>query len=265
MAHIDCSFYSEALLRNVHVTVFLPTVSADDMMGGGKTDYLDPAARFPYMILMHGMYGDCLDWALKSRVEDYAQEKGIALIMPSAENSFYMNMKHAEKFLLYVGEELPVFMEKMFPLSKKREDHTAAGLSMGGYGAFRVGMAYPERFGQIASLSGALRPHLFFGSDALHIRFLPRSYLRALTDDAHEIEGTDDDLLHLAGRLKDEGIEAPRMYMTVGTEDFIFPMNEQFFSKMTELGYDITYEKYPGEHNWDFWDTHIRDVLRWLP
>ena len=265
MAHIDCSLYSESLLKNVHVIVYLPSVSADDMLEERKTDYLEPGKRFPYMILLHGMYGDCLDWPLKSGIEEYAQEKGIAVIMPSAENSFYLDMKHGENYLRYVGEELPQFMEKMFPLSEKRDDRTVAGLSMGGYGAFRIGLEYPERFGRIASLSGALIPHLFLNADAAHIRHLPVSYRRAITDDPAQMAGTDDDLLFLAEKIKGKSETLlPKMYMTVGTEDFILPLNEKFYAEMSRLGYGITYEKYPGEHNWAFWDAHIQDVLAWI-
>ena len=265
MAHIDCSFYSAALLKNVHVIVYLPSVSPDDVLEERGTDYLGSDVKFPYMLLLHGMYGDCLDWPLKSGIENYAQENGIAVIMPTAENSFYQNMRHAENYLKYVGEELPEFMETMFPLSPRREDHTVAGLSMGGYGAFRIGMAYPERFGRIASLSGALAPSLFLHADAPHINHLPLAYKRALTDNPKEMEGTDDDLLFLAAKLKEQKPELiPEMYMTVGTEDFILPLNELFYSKMSGLGFDIIYEKYPGEHCWPFWDAHIQDVIAWI-
>ena len=53
--------------------------------------------------------------------------------------------------------------------------------------------------------------------------------------------------------------------MSCGTEDFILPANESFFDKARALNVPILYEKHPGVHNWDYWDTHIRDVLRWLP
>ena len=53
--------------------------------------------------------------------------------------------------------------------------------------------------------------------------------------------------------------------MTCGTEDFIYPSNEAFYQAACELGVTVTYEKFSGVHNWDFWDAHIQDVLKWLP
>ena len=156
MAHIDCSFYSPSLEKNIHAIVFLPSVSADDYLEGRETHYYDEETRFATLYLLHGSYGDCLDWSLRTGIERYAQDKGIAVVMPSGENSSYINMAHGEKYLDFIGKELPEFMTKMFPLSKKKEDTYIAGLSMGGYGAYRVGLEFPETFGYIASLSGAL-------------------------------------------------------------------------------------------------------------
>ena len=265
MAHIDCSFYSASLLKNVHVIVFLPSVSADDYLEEREIHYFDEQTRFPTLYLLHGSYGDCMDWCLRTGIERYAQDKGVAVVMPSGENSSYVNMAHGERYLDYIGRELPEFMTRMFPLSKDRERTYIAGLSMGGYGAYRVGLAFPETFGHIAALSGALDMVALMSSGAPHVSKMPLNYRRATFEDVSAIPGTEDDLLVLLKRLREAGRPVPRLYMTCGTEDFIFPSNESFFAQATALGFDITYEKYPGVHGWDFWDSHIQDVLRWLP
>ena len=260
MAHIDCSFFSQTLNKNAHVIVYIPTTSADDYLGDVKTDYFEKDKRFPTMYLLHGSYGDCMDWSRFTGVERYAQDKGIAVIMPSAENSMYLDMKHGEAYLTYVTKELPEFMSKMFPLSRKREETYVAGLSMGGYGAVRCALERPELYGYCASLSGAL-DRSFLKSDEPHAAKMPRSYTAAVGSD--EQEGVD--LAELLSEHVKKGTELPKLYMACGTKDFIFPCNESFYKKATELGVEIQYEKYPGVHNWDFWDTHIRDVINWLP
>ncbi len=265
MAHIDCSFYSGSLLKNVHVIVFLPSVSADDYLEDRETHYFDAQTRFPTLYLLHGSYGDCMDWCLRTGIERYAQDKGVAVVMPSGENSSYINMAHGERYLDYIGRELPEFMTRMFPLSKDREKTYIAGLSMGGYGAYRIGLAFPETFGYIAALSGALDMAALMNSGAPHVAKMPASYTRAVHDDVAAIPGSENDLLVQLKRVRDEGKPLPKMYMTCGTEDFIFPSNESFHAQARAMGFDIAYEKYPGVHGWDFWDAHIQDVLRWLP
>ena len=71
-------------------------------------------------------------------------------------------------------------------------------------------------------------------------------------------------LYKLVRMLQMEERRVPRIYQCVGTEDFLCPMNRVVKEKMEKLNLDYTYEEFPGAHDWDFWDAHIRDVLTWL-
>jgi len=267
MAHIDCSFYSPALEKNAHVIVYLPTVSADDYLEDRPiaAEYNRPEKRWPTLYLLHGSYGDCMDWCLRTGIERYAQEKGIAVVMPSGENSSYINMAHGERYLDYIGKELVEFTRKMFPLSRARGETYIAGLSMGGYGAYRVAFEFPETFGKAASLSGGLDMQMLQNIPVSpHMTKMDPHYVEAVFADRRRIEGTRDDLLTLLGEQIAAGKTLPELYMTCGTEDFIYPANEKFYAGAQALGVPVTYEKFHGIHNWDFWDAHIQDVLRWL-
>lgn len=267
MAHLDCSFYSSALQKNAHVVAFIPSISADDYLEGRKVDYTMPGRVWPTLYLLHGSYGDCMDWSLRTGIERYAQEKGVAVIMPSGENSNYVTMQRGEDYLHYVGQELVEFTRKLFPLSTKREYTYIAGLSMGGYGAFRVGLEYPATFGAAASLSGALDMVLLqaAGNSEAHMSKMPRNYRRAVFRDPAALQGTRDDLTALLVQQLAAGATLPNLYMSCGTEDFILPANESFYRAATAQGVTPTYETFAGVHNWDYWDAHIKDVLRWLP
>lgn len=261
MAHIDCSFYSTSLKKNAHVIVFIPTVSADDYLEERDVDYYKEEKRFPVLYLLHGSYGDCMDWSRFTGIERYAQEKGIAVIMPSGENSSYVNMESGEAYLTYITRELPEFMCKMFPLSKERKDTYIAGLSMGGYGTYRCALERPGYYGYAASLSGALDRNVLESADMPHMKKMPRSYVNAVALE-HD---SDNQLEKLLEKRLSEKAELPKLYMACGTEDPITPSSEAFYKKAKELGVEITYEEYPGVHDWNFWDSHIKDVLRWLP
>ncbi|MDD6661624.1 MAG: alpha/beta hydrolase family protein [Lachnospiraceae bacterium] len=265
MAHIDCSFYSPSLKKNAHVIVFLPSMSADDYLENREVHYYDKDKKYPVLYLLHGSYGDCLDWSLRTGIERYAQDKQIAVVMPSGENSSYVNMAHGEAYQTYIGKELPEFMVKMFPVSEAREDTYIAGLSMGGYGAYRIGLEYPETFGYIAALSGAMDMPGLLCSNVAHAQKMPANYKAAVYRDHHNMAGTRDDLPTLLKEQLEAGVTLPKLYMTCGTEDFIYPSNEAFYGKACELGVQVTYEKFPGVHGWDYWDAHIKDVLKWLP
>ena len=86
----------------------------------------------------------------------YAQGLNLAVVMPNVHLSFYTDMAHGGKYWQFISEEVPAIVRDMFPLSARREDNFVAGLSMGGYGAFKLALTYPERYAAAASLSGAV-------------------------------------------------------------------------------------------------------------
>ncbi len=263
MAHIQMSFYSQSLLKNANVILFLPTQDADDYLFGSQNAKYDAHKKYQTLTLLHGSYGDCMDWSRLSGIERYAQEHCLAVVMPSGENSSYIRMAAGENYLDYIGKELPEFLQNIFPLSRKREDNFIAGLSMGGYGCMRIGLEYPERYGAIASLSGGLDMQMLREHGGPHMEKMDRRYQAAVWA-AADIRGTRDDLLTLLKEDLTEKKTLPKLYMTVGTEDFIYPANEAFYAQAKDLA-PIQYEKFPGVHDWNFWDAHIQDVIRWLP
>ena len=88
--------------------------------------------------------------------ERYVEGLNLAVIMPAVQNSFYTDMVHGGKFLTFLTEELPAMLHDLFPLSTERADTFVAGLSMGGYGAFKLALTRPDLYAAAASLSGAL-------------------------------------------------------------------------------------------------------------
>ena len=77
MAHIQMSFYSNALKKNANVMIFLPTQDADDYLFGSGNAKYDPDKKYQTLYLLHGSYGDCMDWGRLASVERYAQQYGI--------------------------------------------------------------------------------------------------------------------------------------------------------------------------------------------
>lgn len=263
MAFMQVNFFSPTLCFATDINVFVPTPNSDEILNGKKSDYYHPGARFQVLYLLHGGYGDYSDWMRLTSIERYAQDHKLAVVMPSVGNSFYQNMNMGGQYLTFLTEELPAFVAANFPVSTRREDTFVAGLSMGGYGALKLAFEKPEQYGACASLSGAVD---LVGTMKLQ-ETLPENPIvwKAIFEDPDHVEGTDADLFALARRRLAEGCKLPPVYQACGTEDFIYPVNVEGHKKLAELGVDVTYEEFPGIHEWLFWDTHIQDVLNWLP
>ncbi len=266
MAHFDMSFYSPSLRKNAKLTVFLPTVSADDYLNDAPVRYYDADTCYQTLYLLHGSYGDCMDWALFTGLERYAQDHCLAVVMPSAENSSYVDMVKGEDYLTYITRELPEFLCTMFPLSRRREDTFIAGLSMGGYGTYRCALERPDQYAAAASLSGGLEKIDHSTSNEAHSVKMPKRYRKAVFGESGQaVAGSDNDLRVLLKKRVDEGAKLPQLFHTIGEDDFLREGGEAFLSYAESLGVHIDYRLHPGVHNWDFWDAYIKEVLDWLP
>ena len=166
-------------------------------------------------------------------------------------------------YFTFVSEELPAICRDFFPnMSDKREDTLAAGLSMGGYGAWKLALAASDTFGAGASLSGAL--HMAENERMMQdLETERRVFWESIFGDPTHIAGTKNDLLHLAKELKASGKPLPKLYAWCGTEDFLYEENKTAWSEVQKLGYDLTCHESTGDHQWIYWDEHIKNVLKW--
>lgn len=260
MALIQVTFTSRSLMRTVPLMVVLPVDKFD-------RDTLRPERSFPTLYLLHGVFGNCTDWVSGTRIQRWAQERDLAVVMPSGDNRFYVDQPAtADCYGRFIGEELVEITRRMFPLSRRRQDTFIGGLSMGGYGALRNGLKYHDTFGSIAALSTAnvtavLDSYREDAEDFLQ----SRAYMRGLFGPLDRVPGSDMDLYALADGLAGKPEAQPRIYMACGTEDGLLTMNRNLAQRLKRDGFDLTYREAPGAHEWDFWDSQIKQVLEWLP
>lgn len=262
MALIQCQFTSASLRVQTSIFVVIPTITYSEVAAGQK-DMYEAGTKFQTLYLLHGYAQDQSCWLRYSSIERYAVENRLAVVMPAAEHSFYTDMAHGNRYWTYVSEELPRVARALFPLSDKREDNFVAGLSMGGYGAFKVALRNPEKFAAAASLSGAL--------DIIRIVESPestnmvKSELSDVFGDLARVKGSENDLFHLAEKLRTENTDVPKLFQCCGTEDFLYQDNIRFRNHIEHLGLELTYMEGPGEHDWNFWDEYIKRVIEWFP
>jgi S-formylglutathione hydrolase FrmB len=253
MALIECNFYSHVLGLSCTMSVILP--------GPAAPSAVPPAPPFPTLYLLHGLSDDHTTWQRRTSIERYVEQRRLAVVMPAVHRGFYTDMAAGGRYWTFISEEVPAVARMYFPLSDRREDNYAAGLSMGGYGAFKLALTYPERYAAAASLSGAVDVVRLHRAE---VAAGGREYQRIFGPEA-ALAGSPNDLFHLAEQLAQRPRPWPALYQWCGTGDGLYEDNVRFHRHLDRLGIPITYSDGPGLHEWAYWDAQIQQVLDWLP
>lgn len=232
-----------ALQKMTSATVILPE---------GKT------GPFPVLYLLHGLSDDHTGWARRTSIERYVQDLPLIVVMPNGERGFYTDAVDVplSAFETNLVRDIIGFVDATFQTIPTRQGRVIAGLSMGGYGAVKLALKHPDTFCAAVSHSGALH----FGSvpytadNEWHRQWIPIVGANP--------QGGDNDCFALAERVSEAN--RPQLRIDCGADDFLIDTNRQFHAHLDKLGYAHEYQEHPGAHNWDYWDEHIQDTLKFF-
>ena len=250
-------FFSDVLASRCSMNVLLPQHKPSEP----QVAYHPP---FRVLYLLHGYSDDHTAWQRWTSIERHAEGLNLAVIMPAAQNSFYTDMAHGGKYFTFLTEELPGLVHDLFPLSTERSDTFVAGLSMGGYGAFKLALSRPDLYAAAASLSGALDLSEVVRVHGDHDNQFWLESMRNNFGDLEKVPGGPHDLFALAQKTSQSTLK-PRLFQYCGTDDVLYADNLRFRDFILPLGFDYTYDETPGDHSWVYWDSAIQRVLAWLP
>ena len=250
MAFLQIQFFSSALNVASTVNVILP--ESDQGIGvAASRDERPPKVLY----LLHGYSDDHSIWMRRTSVERYAAKHNRAVIMPAVNHSYYCNEIYGEKYWDYVSDELPRTMHHFLRLSKRWEDTYVAGLSMGGYGAMRLALTYPEHFAGAASFSGVV------DLAGTHYRQRRASEIDRVFGTMQELRGTEYDNYFLMEKNANAA-HKPWLYVSCGTKDFLFESHKAFVPALRKNGWNVmSHEEPDATHEWGFWDQQIKAFI----
>lgn len=203
----------------------------------------------PVVWLLHGLSDDYTIWQRRTSIERYAQRHRVLVAMPDGGRSFYCDSALGawERHLL----DSVAFVDRTFPVIAARHGRGIGGLSMGGYGALKLGLKHPELFASAHSHSGYLDP-----ADPVALADVPE---KRLVFGGGVAKG--DDCFALArAHARRRGVK-PALRLDCGHDDFLLDHNRRFHAHLVKLRVDHVYEEHPGAHSWDYWDAHVDAAL----
>ena len=178
--------------------------------------------------------------------------------MPNTNNGWYTDTQYGYNYYTALAEELPKVLKRFFPnMTNKREKTFIAGLSMGGYGSFKLALS-TDRFSHAASFSGALSFEEFSPESQ---DLGTRAYWRGVFGKVNDWVNSPYSLETLAKKSDKE----TKLWVWCGEQDYLYSANNLAVKNLKKLGFDVTYSHSAGTHEWYYWEKQLERFLTTLP
>lgn len=226
-------------------------------------DYYKTDERYKVIFLLHGYSGDHNDWINRTNLVRYLNDYSFVVVTPQADNSWYTNSPFVKNrnYENYIIKELIPYVEKKYRVISTKHGRVIAGLSMGGYGAIKFAIKYPNLFYFVGSFSGAFRwPSMIEKNKSLITQSLKEAFGETRSDHWNK-----NDVSFLIDSLKSTSL--PYLYVACGENDQLeglLESNRKVVEKLQSKGIAYEYYELPGGHDWIFWDSQIKMFLKRL-
>jgi S-formylglutathione hydrolase FrmB len=215
---------------------------------------------FPVFYLLHGLTDDHTIWSRRSNIEWYVEGLPLIVVMPETGRGWYSNSKshpgrnYEDAFI----KDVVGFVDRTFRTIPKREARVLGGLSMGGYGAVKMALKFPDLFCAAASHSGPLMHplHKLWEHNRPAAAELEPEFLALFGSDWR---GGGDDLVALARKCPAR--KRPKLWIDCGVRDFLIENNREFHRELKKQKFPHTYKEFEGVHDWKYWDEHVKDAI----
>lgn len=240
------TFKSPALKGRGDVTLYVPEGCENER-------------GLPVMLLLHGVVCSHWSWALKGGAHVAAQKLintgklfPLVIAMPSdglwGDGSGYIDQPE-QHFEQWIMSDVIRCVDEVLPCADSKSGLYIAGLSMGGFGALRLGAKYADRFKAISAHSSVTSFHQI------------NDFVEEPIEAYGPVDPGEGDVLAWMVKNKDK---LPPVRFDCGRDDILIDMNRELHACLDEQGIPHTYEEFDGQHSWDYWAEHIYDTLRFF-
>jgi putative tributyrin esterase len=237
------------------VTTYSPSLRGRGDLSVFVPERAERVHSLPVVLLLHGVYGSHWAWFFKGSAHRTATEliaagqmRPMLLVAPSdglyQDGSGYLPHSGAD-YEAWIVRDVLLCLRKAFPFIHASAPIFLSGLSMGGYGALRLGAKYPRMFAGISAHSAITRI-----DEMKQFVFEPFPY--------DEISSSEHDILDWIDR---NSSALPPLRFDCGVDDQLIAGNRTFHRELSERKIPHVYAEFPGSHTWEYWSTHLRDSL----
>jgi len=243
----DITFHSAALNRDMQYRVVLPL----NIAAGQK---------LPVVYLLHGGGGGFHDWSNYSDVAGFA-DRGLILVMPEGDSSYYTNSaeRPQDRYEDYIVSDLISDVESRLPVASGRASRAIVGVSMGGFGAVKLALKYPQLF----AFAGGISPAVDVPSRPFSLKRLQQWRFHSSIFGPWGSKTRHDNDPFVLARSADPA-KTPYIFLTCGEQEGLLPSNRAFSVLLGQRHFYYEFHTAPGDHNWTQWNLWIPSLFQSL-
>ncbi len=251
---LEESLKSDLMARSMPYRVLLPE---------GYADETQKSRKYPVAYLLHGLTGSYKNWADFTKLAKSRFGTDFIIVMPEGANGWYSDSVSVpnDKYESYIIKDLIPAVESKFRARADRNGRVIAGLSMGGYGALKFGIKYPEMFITAGSFSGALDAAKYDPSTMQGFKIAADTIQATFGAMDNESRKANDIFGLIKGLDTASKKKLPFLYVDCGTEDFLLKQNRDFAQLLLENKIPHEFRQLPGVHDFRFWNTQVEQFM----
>lgn len=226
--------HSQSMNKDIPVLIVIPK------------SYNDRSVKiYPVVYLLHGAYGDYLDWSKQAPLKEYAEKHQFILVCPDGhEFGWYLDSPVDSQFRYetFMTRELVPWIDREYRIGKRG----ICGLSMGGHGAFYLGFRHQDIWKACGAISGGM-----------DLRPFPNNWElpKRLGQQGSHLENWVK--YSVVGQLDSLEGDKLAIYFDCGEEDFFFEVNEALHDSLEKRKIPHNYHTRPGAHNWEYFSASL--------
>ncbi|MCD8103443.1 MAG: hypothetical protein LUF35_00195 [Lachnospiraceae bacterium] len=241
------------------MTIFVPQHTGKFVPKQIKREgYYDTSHKFPVLMLLHDLGGDCTDWELYGDIARISEEKQIIIVCPGGETGFYLDTYDSDLWEKQIMDVIWQEIEGILPSSARREDHAIAGIGMGAFGTLRFALRYPQRFAKAAAFSGICNYPVLYAKDDFPFTV---AGIEDIFGPKEAVPGSSYDLMENITRCGDP---KPEFVLSCGKSEDTFDDSVKIRDALTRGGFQTWWRTADGVGNWDFWKNELRWAVDWM-
>jgi hexosaminidase len=224
-------------------------------------DYERSERRYPVLYLLHGLKGNESDWWDRSKLAEYAVKFHLIVVTPGVGDSWYANSAgdNRARYEDAIVRDLIPHIDASYRTIAKPEGRAIAGISMGGLGAMKFALRYPQLFAFAGSVSGMFDVPITARLGKIPSAKVLSDLQFVFGDEKSAVRRENNVFILLTQAVKDNAV-LPYLYVSSGKSDpypQVFQSNSRFAQALSSKDLRFEYNERPGTHAWDFWDSEI--------